>query len=264
MLGFRVKAVERNGSTLRNQFPQSSLWEGEHCGRSTCITCNQGAEFSTNCTKKSAVYENICAECNKGAGGKEEVREVDTQVPSLYIGETSRTLQERGREHWADYRGGAKAKQKSHIFKHQELQHRGEEAKFMLRAISFHKSALSRQTAEAVRIKRRGGEGAVLNSKAEFNRCYIPRLRLVDEEETKEMEKLEEESLKELEMELLTQDNNWERSKAATRKGRPTPSLAGKHKLWKEDRNQRAPKKLKHDILVNWGRRLRQRRLFME
>ena len=36
---------------------------------------------------------------------------------------------------------------------------------------------------KAVRIRRRGGEGAVLNSKAEFNRCYIPRLRLEEKEE---------------------------------------------------------------------------------
>ena len=82
---------------------------------------------------------------------------MDTEVPSLYVGETSRTLQERGSEHWADYRGGEKAKQRSHIYKHQELQHRGEEARFILRAISFHMSALSRQRAEAVRIRRRGG-----------------------------------------------------------------------------------------------------------
>ena len=57
--------------------------------------------------------------------------------------------------------------------------------------------------------------------------------------------------MKEVEMELLAQDNIWERSKVATRRGRTTPSLAGKHKPWKGDKNQRAPKKLKHDILVN-------------
>ena len=44
--------------------------------------------------------------------------------------------------------------------------------------ISFHRTALSRQLKEAVRIRRRGGEGSILNSKGEYNRCYIPRLEL--------------------------------------------------------------------------------------
>ena len=41
--------------------------------------------------------------------------------------------------------------------------------------------------------------GAVLNSKSEFNRCYIPRLRVVEEDEASEMEKQEEEHAKEME-----------------------------------------------------------------
>ena len=32
----------------------------------------------------------------------------------------------------------------------------------------------------------------MLNSKAEFNRCYIPRLRMVEEEEIKKAEEQEE------------------------------------------------------------------------
>ena len=44
ILGFAVKVVERNGSSLKSHFPQSSLWDGAPCGRTTCITCTQGAE----------------------------------------------------------------------------------------------------------------------------------------------------------------------------------------------------------------------------
>ena len=33
MLGFSIKVVERSGRTLKSCFPQSSLWEGVHCGR---------------------------------------------------------------------------------------------------------------------------------------------------------------------------------------------------------------------------------------
>ena len=137
--------VERTGADLKHSFPQSSLWEGEHCGRGDCTTCNQGAEFKTNCSKKSAVYENTCLLCNTGAGGKEELREIETSTPSLYVGETSRTIKERSGEHWSAYKGSQKAKAGSHIFKHQQLHHAGQEAKFMMRAISFHTRALSGQ-----------------------------------------------------------------------------------------------------------------------
>ena len=254
MLGFGVKVVERNGSSLRSKFPQSSLWEGEHCGRGACVTCNQGADFKTPCTRKSTVYENVCVLCNAGAGSKDEVKDLDMEVPSLYVGETSRTIQERAREHWADYRGGEKAKMRSHIYKHQELQHKGEDAKFMLRTISFHRSALSRQTAEAVRIKRRGGDGAVLNSRSEYNRCYIPRLRVVDEEETKKAERMEEEASRMTGEELLLLDSRWERSKTSVRRGKQTFSLAGKRGNY-TTKEQRAPKRMKYALLNNWGER---------
>ena len=95
MLGFAIKVVERTGSNLKSKFPQSSLWEGSTCGREKCITCGQGAETIVPCTRKSLVYENICGTCNKGAKGKEEVVGSNPDIPSIYVGETSRTIFER-------------------------------------------------------------------------------------------------------------------------------------------------------------------------
>ena len=65
------------------------------------------------------------------------------EVPSIYVGETSRTIQERGLEHWAAARGSKKAREGSHIAKHQELCHPGEEAEFVLRPVDYFKTALS-------------------------------------------------------------------------------------------------------------------------
>ena len=48
------------------------------------------------------------------------------------------------------------------------------------------KSALSRQIGEAVLISRRGGEGAILNARGEYNRCHITRLTLGDDKEQPE------------------------------------------------------------------------------
>ena len=155
IMGFSIKVVERAGATLKSRLLQS-IWEGAKCGHEKRITCNQDAELHIPCTRRSAVYENICSKCNIGAGSKEEVVGTDPEVPSIYVGETSRTIQERGEEHWAAARGSRKAREGSHIAKHQELCHPGEEPEVILRAVGFYKTALSRQTAEAVRIGRRG------------------------------------------------------------------------------------------------------------
>ena len=109
------------------------------------------------------VYENICAACNVGAGGKEEVTGSNPDIPSIYGGVTSRTIFERANEHWGAARGSKAAGDKSHIAKHQELIHDGPEPNFMMRVVKFHNTALSRQTGEAVRIRRRVGEGAQLH-----------------------------------------------------------------------------------------------------
>ena len=63
-----------------------------------------------------------------------------------------------GAERWAAARGSQKAKEGSHMAKHHELCHPGVEPQFTLRAVGFHPSALSRQTAESVRIAKRGGD----------------------------------------------------------------------------------------------------------
>ena len=107
--------------------------------------------------------------------------EQEGELPSLYVGETSRSIQERAEEHWGAARRGDP---KNHMVKHQSLVHPGEPPAFHFKLVSSHRSALSRQVREAVRIRRRGGAGQILNSKSEFNRCHIP--RLVVEEEDKE------------------------------------------------------------------------------
>ena len=185
---FRVKVVERAGGTLKDQFPTTTLWEGSSCDRTGCTKCNQGAEKLPNCKKASLVYENVCLRCNPGAGNKGELKEVKDDIPTLYVGETSRSIFERSREHWDDWRS---RKEESHIRRHQEAEHGGDGApKFIMRVVQFSKTALSRQIGEAVRIGRRGGAGRILNSKSEYNRCKIPRLVIeeMDEEQQKARE----------------------------------------------------------------------------
>ena len=82
-------------------------------------------------------------------------------------------IKERTAEHWQAFRS---KREDSHIFKHHQIHHRGEgEPDFIMKVVGVHRTALSRQVGEAVRIVRRG---LVLNSRSEFNRCSISRLSL--------------------------------------------------------------------------------------
>ena len=48
----------------------------------------------------------------------------------------------------------------------------------------------------------------MFNSKAEFNRCYLPRLRLIDEQEERDMEQAEQLETDQILEELQLKDNN--------------------------------------------------------
>ena len=163
-----------------------------------------------NCTKSSILYESVCHRCNPEAQKKAPLEVVKNDVPSLYVGESSRSIYERGGEHWADWRA---RKTSSHIAKHQEEAHcLGDEPQFTMRIVKSYRSALSRQVGEAVRIRRRGGEGMILNSRAEYRRCVIPRLVLdrSDDEEWEMMEREELENKKrQMEEELSEWENIW-------------------------------------------------------
>ena len=51
------------------------------------------------------------------------------------------------------------------------------EVDFRMKIISKHKSAFERQVTEAVLIRRNMGPN-LLNSKQEYNRCYIPKIEV--------------------------------------------------------------------------------------
>ena len=91
------------------------------------------------------------------------------------MGESSRSLYERSREHQADRDSML---EESHQVKHWLLHHqelKGPPA-FRYKIIASFKDPMTRQLSEAVRIELRGSE--VLNSKSEYSRCRVPRLRV--------------------------------------------------------------------------------------
>ena len=93
-----------------------------------------------------------------------------------YIGETSRSMYERGLEHQRDL---AELKPESHMLKH-FLEHHAEEElekmKFGARIIKTARTAFNRQIGESVYIQENASKHFILNSKSEYNRCALPRL----------------------------------------------------------------------------------------
>ena len=100
MLGFRIKVVERTGTSLKSTLPNTNPWAGAHCSREDCTTCNQAGEEKIECTKRNLVYEHICVDCNPGALNKGELKEPNTEVPSIYVGEDARSIFERSKVNW--------------------------------------------------------------------------------------------------------------------------------------------------------------------
>ena len=151
-----------------------------------------------------------------------------------YIGETNRSCFERGFEHNAARRGFHKG---SHMLKHIVDVHGEEDMRkvtFCMKAVRFHRSPFERQIYESVLIQS-NRKHHLLNSKAEFNRCAIPRLGLkMGEHEFKEKRKeikADEEKEKELEWRIQALRKNL-----------------NKHRHdWTKDQNQPKRKKRKVD-----------------
>ena len=173
MLGFRMKVVESAGTSLGNMLSNKNPWAGGKCGRSKCKVCEQTSESMEDCKTKNVLYESRCCGCN-GTEKKEKDRNLmdSRPLPSIYVGESSRTLHERSVEHHRDY---SKNKEDSHMRKHWEEAHKSDHEKpsFNQYVIKKYKSCLERQIGEAVRIQLRG---SVLNSVGVYNRSKLTRL----------------------------------------------------------------------------------------
>ena len=178
-MGFKMKVVERAGTRLKDLFSLTNVWGGSQCEREDCTTCTQEGEDLPDCTKRGIVYESICTKCNPGAAKPGPLKTINLDVPSVYVGESSRSIYERAGEHWNAFK---KRNSDSHIWKHHLLHHRGEgEPEMLFKVVGTFRSALSRQIFEAVRIRRRGA--MALNSRGEYDRCKIHRLTIEKEGE---------------------------------------------------------------------------------
>ena len=111
------------------------------------------------------------------------------------MGESSRSLYERSREHVND---AEKFQEGSHIVKHWMEYHKDEDSRpdFKFKVLESFKYCLSRQVTEAIWIHYAGDE--LLNIKNEYNANHLSRV-VVDEDNFTKKKRQRQEELKELE-----------------------------------------------------------------
>ena len=207
MTGYRLKIVERAGTKLEDILTKADPWQGQDCEREKCLLCatkqKTGKQMTQDCTRRNIVYETWCTtcqerdmmECKEQANGDmDKLKKLQEQVRlHKYVGETARSVFERGWEHVTDFEN---LSIKSHMLKHAVELHDKEDMqniKFGIRILRTAKSSFERQIYESVAIQE-NRHHHLLNSRSEFNRCAVPRLmcKLGDKEykkHEKEMEK---------------------------------------------------------------------------
>ena len=161
--------------------------------------------------------------------------------PSIYVGESGRSLHERAKNHWDDF---ASRKEDSHILKHWVNHHSSQgQPSFKITVVKYCKDALSRQVGEAVRI---GFRGQTLNSKGGYNRSAINRLILEEKSEDHEDGNLTAKNS--TGMEDCQDPNGLSRLKWKTGNKRKDGDMP------EADQKQRKRRKLQYPTLPeNWG-----------
>jgi hypothetical protein len=137
------------GTQLQSVLSNKNLWKGAKCGRGDCHPCLQPSEVTQECRTTNIVYESMCSTCNPD--GKTNLTGLQDQA---YVGESSKSLKERAKEHHADF---SARHEDSHMLKTWTGSHQGQEPPiFHQQVVRQYKTSLARQIGEAVRIQMRG------------------------------------------------------------------------------------------------------------
>ena len=180
--------------------------------------------------------------------GKKTDKERMEDSRGIYVGESSRSMYERGKEHQKD---GKDRAEDSHQWKHWANEHPDMEGnpRFKFRIIASFSDPLTRQLAESVRIDRRGME--ILNSRSEYSRCRVPRLQLDMEgwRKGKKNESVDSNKIKEMDTTCVDAEDQA-LMEELLKIEQDTRRLDGKRK---GDGQGRAKKRRKFDRLIGWG-----------
>ena len=158
--GVKFKVIETGGLTIKSEVQRSNPTATAGCLDQDCLPCRIEPGMGGNCRRSGVQYQLRCRLCPE-----EDV---------CYIGETSRNLYTRGKEHMEKYRSRQR-RDDSFIQKHQIEKHGGVQADFAAKVTGSFRDCLSRQVSEGVHIRRSGPE--VLNSKSEWHQPALWRIQ---------------------------------------------------------------------------------------
>ena len=144
---------------MRSILQKSNPLQNVGCDQADCLPCKYGRGEGGNCEGGGINYELECQLC-------------PNNHKSVYIGESSRNLFTRSKEHLSSYRTGANT---SFMAKHQADAHIGEEPKFKAKVTASTRDCLSRQVREAVLIRR--SDSKILNGISEWHQPALYRVQ---------------------------------------------------------------------------------------
>ena len=232
--GYRIKIVEEAGEKVLDILHSSNPWKGEDCGRDKCLLCATkamtGKSLKQDCKKRSLVYEIWCETClrrdMKEVEELEDLEETEKEERIRrikrykYVGETARSVYERGLEH---QEGLEKMSEDNHMMKHVASHHQDmelDDVKFGMKVVRFTHTAMERQVLESVRIQEEQKRSYILNSKAEYSRCTLPRLTAkMGEAEYDEVRDAEKKKEKEME-DMVKRDIARRKKERCKRRGK--------------------------------------------
>ena len=138
-----------------------------------------------------------------------------------YIGETSRSIFERGWEHKL---GVKYMNTGSYMLRHAVDMHPGKEfdtSRYRVKILEYARSSFERQIRESVHLQN-NREHHLLNSKSEYNRCAIPRLTTVLGEKEHRQERKEEDDDKRKEDTVVGKIRQLKKQHSKTRRQKDT------------------------------------------
>ena len=159
--GLKFKITEKGGRMVKRVVQMSNPMATPGCPDQACLACQMERGKGGSCRKGNIQYQLECRLCP------------DTDR-TLYIGETSRNLYTRGKEHTAKFEG---EKEDSFMLKHQAEKHAGQHAVYDGKVTGVYRDCLSRQVSEGVMIRRSAGDINIMNSKSEWHQPALWRVR---------------------------------------------------------------------------------------
>ena len=157
--GVMFKIVETGGNSVKSLIEKSNPTATRGYDETNCMACQDGRGKGGNCRLSNIQYEVECQLCPQGN-------------KSVYIGESSRNIYTRIKEHQASY---INRNEKSFMMKHQQREHQGVAGVFKAKVTDSFRDCLSRQVSEGVTIRR--CDVAVMNGKSEWHQPALWRVQ---------------------------------------------------------------------------------------